>query len=164
MESPYQGNLTTAASVPWPTKGGNQCWALCFVSSLKESVTHGWKLIILDPSHLEGNTDLCLVGVDSASTLSQGFTECLVYQHGNPHYLTSGQMSHFTRQQQDLLILSHTPSSGGCWLGRVLEWPRKDLAKIPAGDDTPWAWGTVFNVQYMHQVMTLGGRIHRSRK
>lgn len=102
--------------------------------------------------------------VHSASTLSQGFTECLVYQHENPHYLTSGQMSHFTRQQQDLLILSHTPSSGGCWLGRVLERPYKDLAKKPAGDDTPCAWGTVFKVQYMHQVMTLGGRIHRSRK
>lgn len=67
MESLYQGNLATAVSVAWPTKGENQCWALCFVPSLKESVIHGWKLIILDPSHLEGNTDLCLVGVDLAS-------------------------------------------------------------------------------------------------
>lgn len=39
-------------------------------------------------------------------------------------------------------MLPHTPSSGGCWPGRVLEWTHKDLATMPAGDDAPWAWDT----------------------
>lgn len=145
--------------------------------TISQGVSYPWlKVDYIGPIPLGRKHRLVLSGggfsfpVHSAGTLRQRFTECLVWRHGNPHYLTSGQMSRFTVSQDN----SHTTTGStgsithsiiwGYWLGRVLEWPCKDLAKIPAGDDAPWAWGAVFKVQYLHQVMTLGGRIHRSRK